>query len=152
MAANFAPYQDIPETQRALSPPPVASPRLTSPRASLDRTRNIGTAALASPTAQQDQWNTSRGTERVEWSAVPSFGAPRENVDLFETGLGIRVDYEACLAYLVLPPAGPALLLVAEHQSDYVRCVHFLQYYQVEVNYFLDSMHGSPPCSSPSCL
>lgn len=31
------------------------------------------------------------------------------------------MDYEACLAYLLLPPAGGVMLLVLEHQSDYVR-------------------------------
>jgi hypothetical protein len=51
------------------------------------------------------------------------FGGGREDVDLFETGLGIRMDWEACLAYLVLPPAGGVLLLVLEHKSDYVRYV-----------------------------
>jgi hypothetical protein len=122
--ANFAPYQDTPETQRALSPPPVSSPRLPSPRASLDRPRNIGTAALASPTAQSsaqnNHWGATQEPERVAWNAAPSrFG--REEVDMFETGLGIRLDYEACLAYLLLPPAGGALLLVLEHRSDYVR-------------------------------
>jgi len=33
----------------------------------------------------------------------------------------MRLDYEACLAYLLLPPAGGALLLVFERKSDYVR-------------------------------
>lgn len=42
-------------------------------------------------------------------------------MDPFETRLGIRMDYEACLAYLALPPAGGVLLLVLEHKSDYVR-------------------------------
>lgn len=41
----------------------------------------------------------------------------------FETSLPIRLDYEACLAYLLLPPAGGVLLLVLEHKSDYVRYV-----------------------------
>lgn len=41
----------------------------------------------------------------------------------FETSLPIRLDYEACLAYLLLPPAGGVLLLVVEHKSDYVRYV-----------------------------
>ena len=45
------------------------------------------------------------------------------NVDLFETSLHIRLDYEAMLAYLLLPPAGGVLLLVLEHKSDYVRYV-----------------------------
>lgn len=40
---------------------------------------------------------------------------------MFETGLGLRMDYEACLAYLLLPPAGGVLLLVLEQRSDYVR-------------------------------
>jgi uncharacterized membrane protein len=42
---------------------------------------------------------------------------------MFETRLGLRMDYEACLAYLVLPPAGPVVLLMLEHRSDYVRYV-----------------------------
>ncbi|KZM27042.1 uncharacterized protein EKO05_0005026 [Ascochyta rabiei] len=125
MAANFAPYQDIPETQRALSPP------LASPRASLDRTRNI--ASITSPSTrayeQHDYFGAgddSPETERVEWSAPNApqsrgFGAAREDVEAFTTSLGIRMDYEACLAYLLLPPAGGVLLLVLEHQSDYVR-------------------------------
>ncbi len=44
-------------------------------------------------------------------------------MNLFETSLPIRLDYEAMLAYLLLPPAGGVLLLVAEHKSDYVRYV-----------------------------
>lgn len=40
---------------------------------------------------------------------------------MFSTRLGLRMDYEACLAYLLLPPAGGVLLLVLEHRSDYVR-------------------------------
>lgn len=125
MAANFAPYQDIPETQRALSPP------LASPRASLDRTRNI--SAITSPSTrayeQHDYFGAgdespSSEPSREPWSApLPStgFGRAREDVEPFSTSLGIRMDYEACLAYLLLPPAGGVLLLVLEHQSDYVR-------------------------------
>ncbi|KZF19771.1 hypothetical protein L228DRAFT_263624 [Xylona heveae TC161] len=45
----------------------------------------------------------------------------RSNVDLFETSLPLRLDYEAMLAYLLLPPAGGVLLLLVEHKSDYVR-------------------------------
>ena len=44
-------------------------------------------------------------------------------MNLFETSLPIRLDYEAMIAYLVLPPAGGVLLLVFEHRSDYVRYV-----------------------------
>jgi hypothetical protein len=45
----------------------------------------------------------------------------REGLHEFETSLPLRLDYEACLAYLLLPPAGGVLLLVAERKSDYVR-------------------------------
>jgi uncharacterized membrane protein len=122
MAANFAPYQDIPESSRALSPPP-----LHSPRTSLDRTRRITSPSydhqdyfqgqIQSPPAEEPS------SERTPWPAppLPSFGRSREDVDMFTTSLGWRLDYEACLAYLLLPPAGGVLLLMLEHQSDYVR-------------------------------
>ncbi|KAH7401680.1 hypothetical protein BKA66DRAFT_406201 [Pyrenochaeta sp. MPI-SDFR-AT-0127] len=131
MAANFAPYQDIPESSRALSPPPqgVSSPRITSPRASLDRTRNVISPVGRSYEqhdyfqGQPHQEEASPDVERVAWNATPTrgFGRSREDVDMFTTSLGWRLDYEACLAYLLLPPAGGVLLLVMEHQSDYVR-------------------------------
>lgn len=41
----------------------------------------------------------------------------------FETSLPLRMDYEAMLAYLLLPPAGGVFLLLTEHKSDYVRYV-----------------------------
>ena len=49
-------------------------------------------------------------------------------MNLFETSLPIRLDYEAMLAYLLLPPAGGVLLLVLEHKSDYVRLVSSYNY------------------------
>ena len=42
-------------------------------------------------------------------------------MNLFDTSLPMRLDYEAAMAYLLLPPAGGVLLLVMEHKSDYVR-------------------------------
>lgn len=131
MAANFAPYQDIPESSRALSPPPQGG--LTSPRASLDRTARH----IISPTPRayeqhdyfqgqpyQDDNDAPGSPERVSWAAPAAssgFGRTREDVDMFTTSLGWRLDYEACLAYLLLPPAGGVLLLMLEHKSDYVR-------------------------------
>lgn len=47
--------------------------------------------------------------------------AQREGINEFDTSLGIRLDYEACLAYLALPPLGAILLLISERKSDYVR-------------------------------
>jgi uncharacterized membrane protein len=40
---------------------------------------------------------------------------------IFETSLGMPLRIEACLAYLLLPPAGGVVLLLFEHKSDYVR-------------------------------
>lgn len=57
--------------------------------------------------------------ERVAWNA-PLAGT-REDLDMFSTSIGLRMDHAACLAYLLLPPAGPVALLIFEHRSDYVR-------------------------------
>lgn len=32
-----------------------------------------------------------------------------------------RLDWEAAMAYILLPPAAGVLLLITEHKSDYVR-------------------------------
>ena len=47
----------------------------------------------------------------------------RDALNDFETSLPLRLDYEACLAYLLLPPLGGVLLLIGEWKSDYVRYV-----------------------------
>ncbi|KAK3905676.1 upf0132 domain protein [Staphylotrichum tortipilum] len=50
-----------------------------------------------------------------------ALGAREGMVSEFETSLGLRLDYEACLAYLAVPPLGAILLLILERKSDYVR-------------------------------
>lgn len=50
-----------------------------------------------------------------------SLGAREGMVSEFDTSLGLRLDYEACLAYLAFPPLGGILLLILERKSDYVR-------------------------------
>ncbi|KAI5921487.1 hypothetical protein F4810DRAFT_339573 [Camillea tinctor] len=50
-----------------------------------------------------------------------SLGGARGGVSEFDTSLGLRLDYEAALAYLLLPPLGAIILLILERQSDYVR-------------------------------
>lgn len=109
---NFAPYQDeSPEIERALSPPTldgrVKSPALRSPRASAD---------LPSPSHFAGGGHGNGGYGRDLEGGRASLGA-------FETSLPIRMDVEAALAYLLLPPAGGLFLLLAEHKSDYVRYV-----------------------------
>lgn len=54
-----------------------------------------------------------------------AYSRPQEqrgrDLEAFQTSLPLRLDYEAMLAYLLLPPAGGVLLLLLEHKSDYVR-------------------------------
>ncbi|CAK7262954.1 hypothetical protein SEPCBS57363_000321 [Sporothrix epigloea] len=52
---------------------------------------------------------------------VPYDGGRDGVINEFDTSLGLRLDYEACMAYLLLPPLGSILLLVLERKSDYVR-------------------------------
>ncbi|KAH8593384.1 hypothetical protein B0O99DRAFT_211243 [Bisporella sp. PMI_857] len=129
---DFAPYQDVsPETHRALSPPPN--------RSSLEQSRE-GRRSF-SPNIQSPPLSPTKAPSNNPWApvrssldaVVPSFvgrafgsdGAGLEggrgHINEFETSLPIRLDYEACLAYLLLPPAGGVLLLLAEQKSDYVR-------------------------------
>lgn len=121
---NFAPYQDeSPEVERSFSPSlgdphRVKSPNLHSPRGSPP----IASNGLPSPS----QFAPSG---HVETSGYGNNGFGRDveggrwNMGAFETSLPIRMDFEAMLAYLLLPPAGGVFLLLVEHKSDYVRYV-----------------------------
>ena len=123
---DFAPYQDTaPESTRALSPPPnrTTSPISTarnarSPPPNRPTTDPFGASSLPAPSHFSDgpRSNAGFGGGDLESS--------RLDVNLFETSLPLRLDYEACLAYLLLPPAGGVFLLLVEHKSDYVRYVH----------------------------
>lgn len=123
---DFAPYQDTsPEADRALSPPPENrrsfSPTLPDRRASASPIPP-SKAPFNAPTS--NPW--AFGGDGAGGSHVQDAGdveAGRGRLNEFETSLPIRLDYEACLAYLLLPPAGGVLLLVMEHKSDYVRWV-----------------------------
>jgi uncharacterized membrane protein len=112
---DFAPYQDVdPERERALSPPPPHGRRSKSPQVRAPSMRST-----ASPPARPPLHVL--GHQHV--SAENGFGSDDRGVhfDAFQTSLPLRLDYEAMLAYLLLPPAGPVLLLMTEHKSDYVR-------------------------------
>ena len=128
---DFAPYQDTaPESTRALSPPPPqinrnASPARNAPLSQNQRTTDpFGTSSLPAPSYFN---NESRGNGNGNVNAGFGGGGDPESgrldVNLFETSLPLRLDYEAMLAYLLLPPAGGVFLLVVEHKSDYVRYV-----------------------------
>ncbi|KAG9651454.1 hypothetical protein KCU98_g8136, partial [Aureobasidium melanogenum] len=121
MAHNFAPYQSSPpESTRALSPPLRTS--TSSPR-----------PAVVTPRAQssiEDPWAASRYSQLPSPSAYDDLEAANtaqssrlrgDGYYVFETSLGIRMDIEACLPYLLLPPAGGVAMLIFERKSDYVR-------------------------------
>lgn len=121
---DFAPYQDTtPESTRALSPPPnrALSParNATSPPPNRPTTDPFAASSLPAPThfSHGPRGNAGFGGERG------NIEDGRLDVNLFETSLPLRLDYEAMLAYLLLPPAGGVFLLLVEHKSDYVRYV-----------------------------
>src|SRR5687767_11260243 len=107
---DFAPYQDTsPETHRALSPPPIEgrrsssfSPRITSPPPLASPTINHSANPWAAASSRPAFGNDGSGAADIESGRVG-------RLNEFETSLPIRLDYEACLAYLLLPPAGGVL-------------------------------------------
>ncbi|KAL4991306.1 hypothetical protein BDW68DRAFT_152443 [Aspergillus falconensis] len=122
---NFAPYQDeSPEVERAFSPSlenRSKSPVVRSPLHSPSIPGFTSARSLPSPGqfASSDHIDTSgHGNTRYGRGDVEG---GRWNLGAFETSLPIRMDVEAMLAYLLLPPAGGVFLLLLEHKSDYVR-------------------------------
>ncbi|GAP91755.1 putative UPF0132 domain-containing protein [Rosellinia necatrix] len=142
---DFAPYQSSPpENSRPFSPP--GGEGAVSPRASLDQQqqhrsfspsqqqqqhqqqpRNF--AAYSPPPLQHPQPQRSW---HAEYTSVDAFGGAARADDAeagqggafvseFDTSLGLRLDYEAVLAYVGLPPLGAIVLLILERKSDYVR-------------------------------
>lgn len=63
------------------------------------------------------------GNDALQGGGVTSSGGGGVGVggSVFETSLGLPLNIEAMLAYLVLPPCGGVVLLLFEHKSDYVR-------------------------------
>lgn len=118
-AMNFAPYQDeSPEVERTFSPPPnnghLRSPSGPSPVAGQPPGTFAGEGRIqqASGSGGGGYGNTGFGSD---------LEGGRQNLAAFDTSLPIRMDFEAMLAYLLLPPAGGVFLLLVEHKSDYVR-------------------------------
>lgn len=123
---DFAPYQDTaPESTRELSPtPPRRSPIPNSQ--SLTGSRHLPSSKDSDFTPAPSLPPPSHFTDDEAPHVAAGFGAGdveggRLHVNLFETSVPMRLDYEAMVAYLLLPPAGGVLLLLMEHKSDYVR-------------------------------
>lgn len=73
------------------------------------------------PTARQ-QTSYSDDVEAQPNISTSGYGNMEDrNPDPYSTSLPVRLEIEASLAYLALPPAGGAILLMLEHKSDYVR-------------------------------
>ncbi|KAL1840671.1 hypothetical protein VTJ49DRAFT_221 [Mycothermus thermophilus] len=123
--------------QSNLSPPPLQHPqpqrawsgegfgRYQSPLS-----QPYQDSGSSSPDLLAQQWGNGRsgsgaGHARTGSGGVGDYfsalGAREGMVSEFDTSLGLRLDYEACLAYLALPPLGGILLLILERKSDYVR-------------------------------
>ena len=120
---NFAPYQDeSPEVERALSPPlpdvhGPKSPTFRSPRT----TPPVPTLSVGGlPSSNHIGGSAGNGAHGSTGFGNDLEGG-RLSLGAFDTSLPLRVDYEAMLAYLLLPPAGGVFLLLVEHKSDYVR-------------------------------
>ncbi|KAF5588695.1 UPF0132 domain-containing protein [Fusarium pseudocircinatum] len=127
---DFAPYQSSPPEHSR-----VASPDYPSPRPSYDARRSFSPVASPPPLQHpqpQRGWSGFDG-QSAGWAAISpdnrAFGGPSRmpgtypaaEVSEFDTSLGMRLDYEACLAYVAFPPLGAIILLILERNSDYVR-------------------------------
>ena len=139
---DFAPYQDTdPERERALSPPPPGNRALSPSSRSAAKSPpppngaaaashgQFTSSSLPAPSHFSDSYQDGGTREGFGGGGEGRAGGDLEggrfgvDVNLFETSLPLRLDYEAMLAYLLLPPAGGVFLLVIEHKSDYVRYV-----------------------------
>ncbi|KAM7214495.1 hypothetical protein V8F06_010129 [Rhypophila decipiens] len=131
---DFAPYQSSPpEHGRVMSPPQVDGAN-ASPRTSYDARRSYSPqyqqrpSQFSPPPLQHPQPQRAWSGDGIRSPVAQgmgdyfnSLGAREGMVSEFDTTLGLRLDYEACLAYLAFPPIGSILLLIFERKSDYVR-------------------------------
>ncbi|KAK5657794.1 hypothetical protein OQA88_2867 [Cercophora sp. LCS_1] len=113
---SFSPGNNYQQRPSQLSPPPLQHPQ---PQRAWSGDAVRSTGGYQSPAI-----GGGGGLGGWAGGAGDYFGAlgAREGmVSEFDTSLGLRLDYEACLAYLALPPLGAILLLILERKSDYVR-------------------------------
>ncbi|KAK4159233.1 hypothetical protein QBC43DRAFT_132344 [Cladorrhinum sp. PSN259] len=138
-ANNNSPRQSLDNTRRSFSSPfrpsqQSSPPPLQHPQPQRAWSGDIAAGRFQSPLASNVWTNrNSTDTNDLESQQQPRRGVgdyflgsvgmsrDREMVSEFDTSLGLRLDYEACLAYLLLPPVGAIVLLILERKSDYVR-------------------------------
>ncbi|TGO47912.1 hypothetical protein BOTNAR_0501g00010 [Botryotinia narcissicola] len=141
--STSSPRQSISPIRRSFSPGVRSPAFLQSTSNAAAKNGNFAPSTTPNPWAQRERErdgyfptvNTGDGYQDVESGRMGGGynvggsvsggagygGGSRDGLHEFETSLPLRLDYEACLAYLLLPPAGGALLLVLERKSDYVR-------------------------------
>lgn len=115
--------------------PPQADGATASPRTSYDARRSFSPAyqqrpsQFSPPPLQHPQPQRAWSGDGIRSPVggmgdyFNALGAREGMVSEFDTSVGIRLDFEACLAYLAFPPVGAILLLILERKSDYVRYV-----------------------------
>jgi len=145
---NFAPYQDdAPESGRTSTEVRTSrtpAPSYTAPKPS-SRNRAPPIPSYADTPEDDEDFlpdpedfdgapaggNNASNKSTNTGGRVLGFGGRRDveggmsgragDGDMYATSLGLRMDIEAALAYLVFPPAAGAVLLIGETRSDYVR-------------------------------
>ncbi|QMW27990.1 hypothetical protein G4B84_003279 [Aspergillus flavus NRRL3357] len=115
---------ESPEVERAMSPALGDANRVKSPiiRSPVGSPPVPGFASNALPSPSHFAGSGQPGATGFGNSGYGGdVESGRWNMGAFDTSLPIRMDFEAMLAYLLLPPAGGVFLLLVEHKSDYVR-------------------------------
>ncbi len=119
---SFSPRQPSPQQQQPQQANKTSPPPLQHPQPQRQWSNGIPSPSYYS--YQQGGNDLEGGAGGLAGSPDALYDGGRDNViNEFDTSLGLRLDYEACMAYLLLPPLGSILLLVLERKSDYVRCV-----------------------------
>ncbi|KAL6907267.1 hypothetical protein GGI43DRAFT_257351 [Trichoderma evansii] len=144
---DFAPYQSSPPehtrspmssprasadiSRRPFSPSAIASvarspPPLQHPQPQRAWSGDLDGAAsrhgaLGNNGGGGGLWGFGSGNSSTNNTPLAMPGAFPAEISEFDTSLGIRLDYEASLAYLAIPPIGAVILLILERNSDYVR-------------------------------
>ncbi|EHK44834.1 hypothetical protein TRIATDRAFT_170080, partial [Trichoderma atroviride IMI 206040] len=142
---DFAPYQSSPPehtrspmssprasadiSRRPFSPSAIASvarspPPLQHPQPQRAWSGDLDGAASrhsGSNNGNGGLWGFGSGNSSGNGTPLAMPGAYPAEISEFDTSLGLRLDYEASLAYLAFPPIGAVILLILERNSDYVR-------------------------------
>jgi hypothetical protein len=76
------------------------------------------TLSAVDETSDSDPWPPAPGDVGLLENGVMS---REDHINVFETSLPVRLDYEAAMVYVLLPPVAGVLVLIFERKSDYVR-------------------------------